>query len=508
MDSPVMVKKILVLAANPKGTPPLRLDEEIREIGEGLRRANKRDEFALEQRMALRTHDLRRSLLDLQPKFVHFCGHGGGEDGILLEDMIGLPQSVGAQPLANLFMLFTKDVECVLLNACFSEVQAEAICEHINYVIGMKHAISDKSAINFSIGFYDAIGAGRSVEEAFLFGKNAIELDGLPEELTPILLKRKSLISEQVTFSLVLSGTIHSIDKAKVEGIVEHLRQLSGDMTITLKRIESGSVRLILQGTREAYQLLRALQLSGEFSQILGQEVQKIEFLIEDDQTFATKATRTIVRITNAPYPGTGSEQAKLYQDSVLVETFPPGVANRALVPGYELKSGSYGVSILGSDQTIVRLGSNSTAYVGGNQKLVVMGQMVVVGPKQAGTYIPNIGVIEAGYTCKLRSLAVYVSTNATSMAETYYALAGQTQIYDLFGANGQLLPDVFVNAGFKQTIQTVNGVHQVGAASPILSGDYTLIAQLLDGFQSPAGGQKILPSSPVTLANLPGCIA
>jgi hypothetical protein len=232
-----------------------------------------------------------------------------------------------------------------------------------------------------------------------------------------------------------------------------------------------------------------------ELAPLLGQE---------DYQTFATW---TIVRVTNSPYPGAGSDSAKLYKDSQIVETFAPGVVNRGLAVGYELKSGSYGVGILGSDQTIVRLGSNTQAYVDQNQKLNVMGQFIVVGPRQGGTYVPNIGVIEARYTCELRSMAVYISANTSLMAETYYALAGQTQIYNLFGTNGQLLPDVFVNAGFKQTIQNVNGVHQVGAATPMLSGDYTPIAQLLDGFQFPAGGQKILPNSPVTQANLPGHI-
>jgi hypothetical protein len=217
--------------------------------------------------------------------------------------------------------------------------------------------------------------------------------------------------------------------------------------------------------------------------------------------------TWTIVRVTNSPYPGAGSDSAKLYRDSQ-PETLPPGPVNRPLALGYELKSGSYGVGILGSDQTIVRLGSNTQAYVDQNQKLNVMGQFILVGPRQGGTYIPNIGAIEARYTCDLRSLAVYITTNASSKSETYYALAGQTQIYNLFGVNGQLLPDVLVNAGFKQTIQNVSGVHQVGAATPIASGDYTPMAQLLDGFQPPANGRKILPNSPVTQANLSGYTA
>jgi GUN4-like/CHAT domain len=184
-----MTQKILVLAANPKTTSPLRLDKEIREIDEGLRRSKNRAQFVLVQRLAVQTEDLRRACLDEEPYLVHFCGHGTGEEGILLEDGIGNPQLVKSEALANLFKLFSNQIECVILNACYSEVQTEAISQHIKYVIGMKEAIGDESAISFSTGFYDAIGAGKSIEEAFEFGKNAISFAHLPEELIPVIKK-------------------------------------------------------------------------------------------------------------------------------------------------------------------------------------------------------------------------------------------------------------------------------------------------------------------------------
>ncbi|MBN3890509.1 MAG: CHAT domain-containing protein [Nostoc sp. JL31] len=188
-----MTQKIVILAANPKTTPALRLDQEMREIAEGLRRSKNRDQFVLEKRLAVRTEDLRRALLDERPRLLHFCGHGAGEDGILLEDVVGCPHLVKAEPLAKLFKLFSTQIECVILNACYSEFQAEAISQHINYVIGMKQAIGDKAAISFATGFYDAIGAGRVIEDAFEFGQNAIELDGIPEELTPVLKKKSNM---------------------------------------------------------------------------------------------------------------------------------------------------------------------------------------------------------------------------------------------------------------------------------------------------------------------------
>jgi hypothetical protein len=115
--------KILILAANPKNTEKLRLDEEMREIQAGLERARKREQFDLIPRWAVRPQDLLRALLDYEPQIVHFSGHGGGEQGLALENEAGQAQLVSADALARLFKLFEGTVDCVLLNACYSEVQ-------------------------------------------------------------------------------------------------------------------------------------------------------------------------------------------------------------------------------------------------------------------------------------------------------------------------------------------------------------------------------------------------
>ncbi len=187
------MKKILFLASNPENKVQLRLSEEVREIDEGLRRANKQDQFRFEQRWAIRTDDLRRALLDIKPQIVHFSGHGAGDDGIVVEDNDGKSQLVSTEALASLFELCADHVECVILNACYSEIQANAIVHHIDYVIGMSQAIGDKAAIEFAKGFYDALGAGECIEMAYKFGCNAIQLENISEHLTPQI-KKKSQI--------------------------------------------------------------------------------------------------------------------------------------------------------------------------------------------------------------------------------------------------------------------------------------------------------------------------
>jgi hypothetical protein len=184
------VKKILILTANPKITAKLRLDEEVREIGEGLRRSKYRDRFEISSAWAVRLRDLRRALLDVEPHIVHFTGHGS-VDGLLLEDDAGLAANVSRAALSGLFELFANRVECVILSACYSAQLATAINKHIDYVIGMRREIKDNAAIEFSVGFYDALGAGKNVEEAFKFGCSAIHMMSLPGRLIPVLEKRR-----------------------------------------------------------------------------------------------------------------------------------------------------------------------------------------------------------------------------------------------------------------------------------------------------------------------------
>ncbi len=180
------MKKILILSANPTNTNKLRLDEEVREIQAGMERSRSRDRFEIICKWAVRSNDLRRALLDHKPEIVHFSGHGAGSQGLALENNSGQMQLVKTKTLAGLFELFDS-IECVLLNACYSEAQAEAIYQHVDYVIGMNRAIGDRAAIEFAVGFYDALGADRSYEDAYKFGCLNIDLEGIPESSTPVL---------------------------------------------------------------------------------------------------------------------------------------------------------------------------------------------------------------------------------------------------------------------------------------------------------------------------------
>jgi hypothetical protein len=185
--------KVLFLAANPVGTSQLGLDEEIRAITQKIRASEYRDCLDLVSVWAVRPDDLLQSLNEHQPQIVHFSGHGSPAGEIVLTDDQGRPKPVSARAFEALFTTLRDNVRVVLLNACFSQRQAQAIVQVIDCAIGMDTAIGDRAAITFAASFYRALGFGRSVVEAFEQGKVALLLEGIPEETTPRLLSREGV---------------------------------------------------------------------------------------------------------------------------------------------------------------------------------------------------------------------------------------------------------------------------------------------------------------------------
>ncbi|MBF2018313.1 MAG: CHAT domain-containing protein [Rivularia sp. T60_A2020_040] len=192
MNSDMLVK-ILFLAADPSDASRLRLGQELRDIKERLRIAKEPGKYQLEQLNSVRVADITQAIFDFDPQIIHFSGHGTNQGELCFENEVGQIQLVKPDALAAMFELFLKQVNCVLLNACYSEIQAMAIAEHIPYVIGMNDAIGDKAAIAFAVGFYKALAANRGVEEAYKFGCVEIRLQGIAEHLKPVLYVKKKL---------------------------------------------------------------------------------------------------------------------------------------------------------------------------------------------------------------------------------------------------------------------------------------------------------------------------
>lgn len=239
-----MRRTILLLSANPDDTTRLRLDQEFSKIEKGLERSRGRNDFVLCQKLAVGPEDLHRALLDHRPQIIHFAGHSTYADGIILEDSNGQAFVVPEQALSDFFRLFAQ-IECVFLNACYMEKQAQAISQYIGYVVGMPVEVDDDVAIAFAVAFYDAIGAGETYEFAYKIGCSAMRMHGIPDNLMPIFIESpksaetheryqqayNEYIAKQESQRLkqereqrkIIADAIHSYGKEIVQDLLERL---------------------------------------------------------------------------------------------------------------------------------------------------------------------------------------------------------------------------------------------------------------------------------------------
>lgn len=197
--APVQLK-ILFLGAAPTDQVRLALNQEVREIESKLRESHHGPGIELVQAWAVRAKDLQAILLRHKPQIVHFSGHGVGTGELLMEDDQGAACPVPVDALQALFAILGKGIGCVVLNACYSQSQADAIRAHVPCVIGMRKAITDQAAIAFSSSFYLALGHGQSVAESFELGRVQIKLAGNSGDDAPVLSCQPGVDASTVAF--------------------------------------------------------------------------------------------------------------------------------------------------------------------------------------------------------------------------------------------------------------------------------------------------------------------
>jgi WD40 repeat protein len=226
--------KVLLFAANPRGTAPLDLSREFREIDEEVRLSTFRNAVELILVPGTRPVDLLRKLNENQPQVVHFSSHGN-PDEIILEsgeqeaedsgfaipstrsaderDMTkvrpdeveiagfgqGEHQAVSKSALVHLLRSCNEgNLRLVVLNACSTRTQAEALTEIVDCVVSMNRTITDRAAIKFAASFYGALAFGRSVQKAFEQGVARLSAEGITEVDTPELIVRSGVDAARV----------------------------------------------------------------------------------------------------------------------------------------------------------------------------------------------------------------------------------------------------------------------------------------------------------------------
>jgi len=175
--------RVLYVLCSPRDEQQLRVNGELRAIKEAIRNGSRGSSIKYETLPAATPQDLRRQLLREQYEIVHFSGHANA-DVLVFEDEHGAAFDVPLEAVAELLNK-QKTIKCVVLNACDSVKNLAMAISPIT--IGMDQSIEDDAAVHFSTGFYDALAAGRSIEQSYEEGLTAVRMAGDDPALIKLL---------------------------------------------------------------------------------------------------------------------------------------------------------------------------------------------------------------------------------------------------------------------------------------------------------------------------------
>jgi hypothetical protein len=190
--------KILFLAANPSEAAWLSTGREAAQIQARLRSSDFRDEFEVHQHHALTARELGPVLMQVRPDVVHFSGHGTPAGRLIFEGPDPMGSEVNERALTELFRIVADDTRLVILNACYSDAQANLIARYIDAVIGMSSEFDDDAAVEFASALYEALGNGASLRKAFDYAINQLTFTDFPDEDKPQLISREGISAEDI----------------------------------------------------------------------------------------------------------------------------------------------------------------------------------------------------------------------------------------------------------------------------------------------------------------------
>jgi hypothetical protein len=192
---------IVFLSSNPEPNSPLAVDKEYRRVLKALESTKYRDKFKMLPLPDVHITDIPSVLRRNAPKIVHFSGHGTETGQLLMRDDEGTVIKVDPDGVSGLIALRREVIQLVMLNACFSEVLAEKLIKNISCVVGMRTAVYDDAAILFARTFYEAIGDGVALQEAFETGIHTVQSTFPGEDDIPQLLVKEGVDPSRIFLS-------------------------------------------------------------------------------------------------------------------------------------------------------------------------------------------------------------------------------------------------------------------------------------------------------------------
>ena len=178
--------RILAVISNPKGVPPLKVDDEYRCLESAIKSDHQREKFELERLQATVEALIDRMSQKNKPPIhvLHFIGHGYEdphddgtvERGLVFEGEENELKKVSAERLASILVGYKNPPQFVYLNACdgaridsanlFSGVAQELIRGKVPAVVAMQFPVRDSVAIAVATNFYRKLAEGWPLDVA------------------------------------------------------------------------------------------------------------------------------------------------------------------------------------------------------------------------------------------------------------------------------------------------------------------------------------------------------
>jgi hypothetical protein len=83
--------------------------------------------------------------------------------------------------------------------------------------------------------------------------------------------------------TFILSGSFEGIDEEIIKAMADHLKQITGDTKLTIRKVEKSSIKVTIDAEPETLELLKELFESGELNKLLEFPIEDVRILDKDE---------------------------------------------------------------------------------------------------------------------------------------------------------------------------------------------------------------------------------
>jgi internalin A len=183
-------KTILFIASSPDGVAMANANRQIRSIQEALQRMRKEEFYDIKNLGFIQPSELIGEIIKNKPDFIHFFMHNDTVEGLFFENGNGDAILFNSTMLERLFERVTaqKKIDCVVLNACNTQIHKNAVSAFIPHVVYTTDFIpdvvekgnNDTVASLFTRKFYEGVFSDKSYKDALVDANDALMFSQMP----------------------------------------------------------------------------------------------------------------------------------------------------------------------------------------------------------------------------------------------------------------------------------------------------------------------------------------